>query len=402
MLKQPIKPMFLYHMNSTKISKFGLQSTLIIIVLIFIGRFLFPFGDEPDWYVRAPHILFGEHPIWSPYYLFSEWFNYLDINTSRCQIDAGAFSLWATISDSCSEDLLQIIIRWITTLFILSPMFLIIIFRRQFIKFANTFNLKLSDKEWNLRIDSLAISMILPGMIYYLGVLSIEQLHLFVALFIFLFWGFWLPVFGLFAILLPVDFGNSIVVFSFISLMIIFERIHRLKRTWFFLGLLSLISFAWIFDYQYVFNILAQLDFLPDKFLDKSEAIIDSYKTSELLTKYPVFLRPLITFMTFVFMTPEGIKVPLIYMLFGLFTLILSLKAFKSSDRKIEVFWFVSMSIVLFITFLLPTYVNAKYYIFMMPFFVYVALRYYSRLSVLILFSFSSFFVFLSLLMYRL
>jgi len=401
MLKQPIKRMVLYHMNKTKISKFGHQSTLIIIVLFFIGRFLFPFGDEPDWSVRAPQLLFGEHPIWSPYYLFSEWFNYLDINTSRCQIDAGPFSLWATISNSCSDGLLQIIIRWITTLIILSPMFLIIIFRRQFIKFANTFNLKLSDKEWNLRIDSLAISMMLPGMIYYLGVLSVEQLHLFVALFIFLFWGFWLPVLGLFAILLTIDFGNSVVVFSFILLMIIFKRIHQLKRTWFFLGLLSLISFAWIFDYQYVFNILAQLDFLPVKFLDKSESIIDSYNTSELLTKYPVFFRPVITFMTFVFMTPEGIKVPLIYMLFGLFTLILSLKAFKSKDSNIEVFWFGPVTVVLFFIFFLPTYVNAKYYIFMMPFFVYVALRYYSRVSVLILFSFSSFFVFLSLIMFR-
>ena len=402
MLKQPIKPMFLYHMNSTKISKFGLQSTLIIVVLMFIGRFLFPFGEEPDWSVRAPQILFGEHPIWSPYYLFSEWFNYLEINTSRCQIDAGPFSLWATISDSCSDGLLQIIIRWITTLFILSPMFLIIIFRRQFIKFANTFNLKLSDKEWNLRIDSLAISMILPGMIYYLGVLSQEQLHLFVALFIFLFWGFWLPVLGLFVILLPIDFGNSIVVFSFILLMIIFKRIHLLKRTWFFLGLLSLIYFAWIFEYQYVYNILAQLDFLPVKFLEKFEQIVHAYNNSELLTKYPVILRPVVTFMTFVFMTPQGIKVPLIYIPFGLFTLILSLKAFKSKDTNIETFWFVPISIVLFFVFLLPTYVNAKYYIFMMPFFVYVALRYYSRLSVLILFSFSSFFVFLSLLMYRL
>ena len=389
-------------MNSTKISKFGLQSTLIIIVLMFIGRFLFPFGDEPDWSVRAPHILFGEHPIWSPYYLFSEWFNYLEINTSRCQIDAGPFSLWATISDSCSDGLIQILIRWITTLFILSPMFLIIIFRRQFIKFANTFNLKLTDKEWNLRIDSLAITMILPGMIYYLGVLSQEQLHLFVALFIFLFWGFWLPVLGLFVILLPLDFGNSIVVFSFILLMIIFTRIHLLKRTWFFLGLLFLISFAWIFEYQFVYNHLSQLDFLPVKFLEKFEQIVHAYNNSELLTKYPVILRPVVTFMTFVFMTPQGIKVPLIYIPFGLFTLILSLKAFKSKDTNIETFWFVPMSIVLFFAFLFPTYVNAKYYIFMMPFFVYVAIRYYSRLSVLIFFSFSSFFVFLSLLMYRL
>jgi hypothetical protein len=399
MLKQPIKPMVLYHMNSTKISKFGLQSTLIIIVLIFIGRFLFPFGDEPDWSVRAPQLLFGEHPIWSPYYLFSEWFNYLDINASRCQINAGALSLWATISASCSDGLIQIIIRWITTLIILSPMFLIIMFRRQFIKFANTFNLKLSDKEWNLRIDSLAISMILPGMIYYLGVLSLEQLHLSVALYIFLFWGFWLPILGFLAILFSIDFGNSMVVLAFVSLMILFTRIRRLNRTWFFLGLLSLISFAWIFDYHLLE--LLHLDFLPDILLSKSESIINSYNTSDLLTKYPVYLRPVITIMTSVFFTPSGIKVPLLYILFVFFTLILSLKALQSRNGNIEIFWFVPISIVLFFIFIFPTYVNAKYYIFMIPFFVYVALMYYSRKSIFILFSFSSFFVFLSLIMYR-
>ena len=171
----------------TRISRFGLATVFSFVFLYFIARLLFPFADEPDWSVRAPHVLFGEHSIWSPYYLFSEWFNYLDINESRCQIDAGAFSLWATISSSCSDGLIQVIIRWTTTLIILSPMFFIVIFRGWFIKFSNTFNLKLSDKEWNLRIDSLAISMIFPGVIYYLGVLSVEQLHLAVALYIFLF-----------------------------------------------------------------------------------------------------------------------------------------------------------------------------------------------------------------------
>ena len=386
----------------TRTSHFGLITVFSFVFLYFIARLLFPFADEPDWSVRAPHVLlFGEHPIWSPYYLFSEWFNYLDINGSRCQIDAGALSLWATISASCSDGLIQVIIRWTATLIILSPMFFIVIFRGWFIKFSNTFNLKLSDKEWNLRIDSLAISMIFPGVIYYLGVLSVEQLHLAVALYIFLFWGFWLPVLGLFAILLSIDFGNSIVVLSFILLMIIFTRIRQLKRTWFFLGLLSLISFAWILGYQ-LLDMFVQLDFLSDNFLSKSKAISNSLNNSELLTKYPVFLRPVITFMTFVFMTPAGVKVPLMYILFGLFTLTLSLKVFKSKNSNIEIFWFVPMSIILFFTFLFPTYANAKYYIFMMPFFVYAALGYYSRKSILILFCFSSVFVFLSLIMYRL
>ena len=385
----------------TRTSHFGLITVFSFVFLYFIARLLFPFADEPDWTVRAPYVLFGEHLIWSPYYLFSEWFNYLDINESRCQIDAGAFSLWATISSSCSDGLIQVIIRWTTTLIILSPMFFIVIFRGWFIKFSNTFNLKLSDKEWNLRIDSLAISMIFPGVIYYLGVLSVEQLHLAVALYIFLFWGFWLPILGLFTILLSIDFGNSIVALSFILLMIIFTRIRQLKRTWFFLGLIFLILFAWISGYQ-LLDMFTQLDFLPDKFLSKSKAMSDAFNTSELLTKYPVFLRPVITFMTFVFMTPAGIKVPLMYILFGLFTLILSLKVFKSRNSNIEIFWFVPMSIILFFTFLFPTYANAKYYIFMMPFFIYATLRYYSRKSILILFLFSSFFVFLSLIMYRL
>jgi hypothetical protein len=385
------------------VSRRGLMLTLLFCLLAFIGRILFPFGEEPDWPVRAPHILFGEHPIWSPYYLFSTWFNYLDVYGSRCQIDAGALSLWATISASCSDGLIQIIIRWISTLIILSPMFLIIIFRRGFIKFANTFNLKLSDKEWNLRIDSLAISMIFPGAIYYLGVLSVEQLHLALALYIFLFWGFWLPVLGLLAILFSIDFGNSMVVFSFIFLMTIFTRIRLLRRTWYFLGLLSLISFGLIFDYH-LLNIFTTLDFLPDKLLDKSESILDTYNIhqSELLTKYPIFFRPIITLMTFIFMTPSGIKVPLIYIIIGLYTLILSFKVVKSKDSNIEIFWFGPMAIILFFTFLFPTYVNAKYYIFMLPFFVYAALGHYSRKSILILFSFSNFLVFLSLLMYRL
>ena len=392
--------MVFYLMNSTRISKFGLQSTLIFIVLTFIGRLLFPIQDEPDWTQQASYVLFGEHPIWSPYYIFSEWFNYLDINESRCEVDAGALSLWATISASCSDGLIQIIIRWIVTLIILSPMFLIIIFRRWFIKFANTFNLKLSEKEWNLRINSLAISMIFPGMVYYLGVLSLEQLHLAVALYIFLFWGFWLPILGLSAILFYIDFGNSMIIFVFVLLMILFTMIRQLNRTWFFLGLLSLISFALIFDHH-LLEALLQFDFLPDKFLFKSQSIVNSYNISDLLTKYPVLLRPVITLMTFVFYTPSGIKVPLLYILFGFFILILSLKALQSRNGNIEIFWFVPMAIILFFTFFFPTYVNAKYYIFMMPFFVYAALRFYSRKSIFFLFSFSSFFVFLSLIIYR-
>lgn len=385
----------------TRISYFGLISVVFIIFFSFTGRMIFPFADEPDWTVRAPRVLFGEHLFWSPYNLFSYWLESLEIYSYKCQINAGALSLWAYIPSACNESFSQVVVRWLIMIFILLPFFYIIIFRRSFIQIMSLLNLKLSNLEWNLRIDALALSLIFPSMLFYLGVLAEEQFYLVVALYIFLFWGFWVPILSLFLVLTIIDFGNSIVAIFFVLSMFFLLKLRILNRKLFFFSVSLFIFFALVVGYRFL-EFFLQLGIMSEAFTAKSEGIFNSLNDSELLTKYPIFLRPVVTFMSYVFMTPSGIKSPILYIMFFLLFIIISVKVLKKCFVRLDIYWFVPLSVIVFFVFLFPTYGNAKYYIFMMPFFVYVALNFYSREKIFLLASFSSMFVYSTLLIYRL
>jgi hypothetical protein len=387
-------------MNIFRFSYFGLIVFFSFLVLSLVSRILFPFADEPDWTIRAPRVLFGEHYVWSPYYFLSDLWNQLNINGSTCRPEANALSIWAEIPSSCVEGLSQILIRFSMTLFIVSPIMIIAVFRRSFMRIMHLLNLRLSNEEWNHRIDSLALTMIFPSALYYLGVLAEEQLFLVVALYVFLFWGFWIPVVTLFIVLISIDFGNSIVVVFFILSLFFFSKVHEVNRRVFFIFLVFLLFFFFFIGYRFL-EFFSQFSFLGDGFTSKSDAMYQSLNGSELVNKYPVILRPIITFMTFVFMTPSGVKVPILYVIVGFFTFFISLKILKRNDKVLDCYWFISIFSIISLVFLFPTYANAKYYIFMMPFFVYVVLSFCTRRNVLLFFIFSSFCVFLHLILYR-
>lgn len=388
-------------MNSFRLSRFGLVIFFIFFFFLLISRVLFPFADEPDWTVRAPRVLFGEHPVWSPYYFFSDFLSQLNIQASTCKPMAGALSIWAEISRSCIENIEGIVIRFSVTLFIIFPIIIIAVFRRLFIRLMSLVNLRLSEEEWNYRIDSLALTIIFPGVLYYLGVLAEEQFFLVVALYVFLFWGFLLPLFFLFIVLSSIDFGNAIVVLFFILSMAFFSKVRDLNRNLFFVFSMSFLAFAFFVGYQFL-ELFTKISFLGDGLSSKSDAMYRALDGSYLVEKYPVILRPFITFMSFIFMTPSGVKVPVLYVVIGFFIFKLTLKVFRSKNRVLDIYWFISIVSIAFFVFLFPSYGNAKYYVFMMPFLVYVSLRFYSRNSVFVFFISSSLFVFLNLLLYQL
>jgi hypothetical protein len=370
------------------------------IILAFISRILLPFADEPDWTVRAPLVLFGDHPFWSPYFILSDFLKQLNINSDQCIVNAAPMSLWAHIPTSCNEDISQVLVRLITMIFILLPLFYILVFKKNFIRLMNFVGVKVADVEWDLRINAIALSLVFPGVLYYLGVLAEEQFFLVVALYVFLFWGFWKIIFALILVLLTIDFGNSLVLIFFVLSMFFFMKLRALSRNLYFWGLSFYVLFALIVGYRFV-EFFLQLGFLTEGIVEKSEAIFNALDGSELLNKYPIFLRPVVTFMSFVFMTPSGVKVPFIYLLFFLYFIFVSIKVLKTKSGKIDVYWFVPLTVIVFFIFLFPTYGNAKYYIFMMPFFVYTALAFYDSKKILMLFSFSTLLVFLSIFLYR-
>ena len=395
------------------ISAFGLVSVLIFIFSSFIARILFPFGDEPDFSVRAPRIVEYDHPWWSPYFFLKDLLSGISYKAS-CEIFSSPFSFWAHIDFStCSEDLWQSFLRLLITLFVLSPLLYAAVFRRSFISLMGFLKLKLSLAEWTLRLDAISISLVFSGMFYSLGVLSEEQFTLLLSLLIFLVWGSSILVVALIAMIMTIDVGNTIIVITFVLSALLYTKLANtfsVRLLCVIMVFQVLVVFFWS---NSILELASKIPFLAERV----GSIMSAYSgyAHEAVEKYPVILRPIITYMSFIFLTPAYVKIPLAYLFVGfgfLLTLIKVFNRYKHSkwlvttqkyDYKYKITIAISgVSTILFFVFLLPTYANAKYYMFLLPYFICFALLVYSREKILIFFVVNILIVFSSLILYRL
>ncbi|WP_129534676.1 hypothetical protein [Chryseobacterium sp. 3008163] len=84
------------------ISKFGFKLVVLFIVFCLLGRFLFPYGDEPDIMVRGPELI-EETGFWNLYKYFPEYVNNIDYSF---YYEKQNFSdLWNNINNSFSKTL---------------------------------------------------------------------------------------------------------------------------------------------------------------------------------------------------------------------------------------------------------------------------------------------------------
>ncbi|AXX90449.1 hypothetical protein CKA55_11885 [Arcobacter suis] len=386
--------------NKIGISKFGLLTTFSFFILSFLGRILFPFGDEPDFEVRAPGVLYDEHLWWSPYYLLHDLFLYLN-PISSCQMIESRISLYIDIGADCFESIEQITIRLFITLLLISPLLFAITFRKIFISIMDKLNFKLTKKDWNNRLDALSLSLIFPSMIYYLGVFSEEQFTLILSLYIFLFWRFSITILFLVTLIVLIDVGNGIVVFTFIIFAYLFIWIYqKFNFKVSILFMLSIILFAYITGISLLIY-LNDMIFLSSKIQSMYENAIVAYD------KYPILLRPIITYMTAVFMTANGIKVVIVYILFGvlfcymLIKLVKNYNHYKQYNYNLILFYNV-FTVILFFIFMFPDYTFAKYYMFMMPFILMIFLFVFNKFNVYKIVLFGNFVIFIHLIIYRL
>lgn len=396
------------------VSKFGTITVFFFLIYSLLGRFLFPLGDEPDFTSRAIRLVEGAHHWWSPYYWCSPLLKKMVVSPN-CIVDAAPFSFWVHIDSSCIESPDQILFRFILGVFVASPLLIVLILRRSFAPFVANIGLKLSSQEWNQRLDSMGLSLIIPGMTYYMGVLSHEQFTLVLSLFVFIFWGNWVVVFGLVALISMIDLGNSVVVVTFICfswLSFSIAKLFSIKAS--LLAMIFLVFFAYIFG----FTFLTYVENIPG-LAAKAQAMLNKSESGSFAEKYPVILRPVITFMTASFMTPSGIKVVPVYLILGgggLVSIWKIVAAYIVQNHSVrpckegiprsfqgEVILALSaLTTVLFFVFMFPDYANAKYYIFLAPFIIMVTLSVSSKYNVLIINVFCASVVSFTLLLYRL
>lgn len=396
------------------IRTFGLMIGFIFTLFLLLYRLVLPFGDEPDFVVRSHELLYGDFPMWSPYFWMKSSYDFFNTD-SNCNIHSSVLSFWASIDPiSCSEDMGQIFGRILLTMVVVSPILAMLIFHRTSVRIVKVV-CGISSFDADARLTAMGFALLVPGMIYYLSLLSPEALTLSLSLMIFIFWNNLAVVLGVIWLIASIDFGNAFVVLLFVFYLSVTEKFFRrfgLKKT------IALFFLVVISSYLVGEKILFWMQGAP--FVsNKALALLEVFEEFNFSEKYPVFLRPVVTFMTAVFMTPSGVKVIAIYILY-IFLVGLAIgrlikinlkrrsgtlgyhkyiKLDRSDTATISMMC--AISFIFSIDYILPNYANAKYFIFLMPFLIKPMLRVISRDTFLAFSVLSASIVFLQLLIFR-
>lgn len=401
----------------TMISKFGSICAFQFVLLSFVGRFLFPFGDEPDFEYRSLSVVFADdHPWWSPYFIFHNIFSTLNRN-GICDIQSSPFSLWATIPTGCTEEVQQILMRFFLTVIIVSPLLLLIIFQKFFISIIDPKFTKLTQGEWQLRLDALAVSLLLPSVVYLLGVFAEEQFVLVLSLMLSFFLSRIILVGILLFFIINLDFGNGLVVLTAVISTLV-NRLLARKFGFRMLMIALLIQLTITINIGFVyFDAILNVDLLANKVNEISSMLSSD---DSVANKYPIILRPIVTFMSAIFMTSQNVKVIPLYVFFTIAFVIGVMKFnklnppsaisahgfnYRRGEKNFDeckLLLLNSIYVTLFFVFLLPTYSNAKYYLFLTPLIMMSALQVFTRNQIRIAFFYSSFIVYAFLILYRL
>lgn len=338
---------------------FSITCVVTFFILSLCYRLLLPFGDEPDFTVRAPDLLNGTYPFWSPYSLMHLFYDSFNMQ-SHCRVEGSPLTLSAQIDlSSCKEPIEQIFGRWILLLIVTLPLIICCLMR-----FKNKHGHSYSK-------DALVLSITFPGVVYYLGVFSHEQFSLVLSLLLIITWQYKIITLVLCSLIMAIDLGNSVVVIFFVSLMFFYSYVSRVYSVKTSIYIMLAQVLLCLFLGHEILSFTSGISLLESK----SVAMYELLDSSGLAEKYPVILRPIITFMSFVFYTPSFIKVPVVYAfsILGFAYLIrkLVLKMKVSNDVILEkhyLYMMVSLSSILSFVFMFPNYSNAKYYIFLLPF----------------------------------
>jgi hypothetical protein len=390
-------------------SRLGIVVVATFILLLLSFRLTLPFGDEPDFTVRAAELTEIEWPAWTLYSWVPGLLKSLK-TTSECVIGASPMSLVAHIDHaSCSENLVQVLLRCILTLLVLFPLLLLIVWRGLGMLILKK-TIDSSAMELRARLDAVALSLLIPGMIYYLSLLSHEQFTLVISLFIFLFWSNWTVVLILLSLVAFIDMGNAVVIACFI----VVQYISRISINRLGLKFTLIIGIFILLLINFIENELISLAGMISLLEDRSNAISVAATTiyEDLRDKFPIVLRPVITFMTFFFSTPSGIKVVPIYFIACLFIFIAILRlrvlysVSKNSNKDIDAYWLglvvSGIYTIILLIFILPGYANGKYYVFLLPFMTKLVMEIFSTWTIYRFLACISLLVPISLILFRL
>lgn len=385
---------------------------LLFVIFSFLYLVLIPFGDEPDFWIRARDYVKNYDNYeewWSPFLnlkplKFLEFFTSKLDYTTNCHVGQRPLEFFTYVDPyECTQSDKQIFLR----LFINSSIIFFSIVILHLIKKISKIN--------EHKLDIFYLSLLFPSYLYYQNLMSNEQLVYLLSAILFITWENRIITLLIIFIIALIDFGSSLFLFflflsyNFILLINNSKKEISLKI---FIVCISGVFLAYIFSYK-LFKIFLDLNLLYfsptiERFVTD---IYNHHFYNGFLDKYPTILRPIITYFSFIFFTPGYLKSYLLIILSLIFFLHLGYKIYKListcpkenllviNEKIFDIF--IISSCILFFIFLLPAYSNFKYYILLIPFVVSLMSVIYSKMKILFILSGANIIILTNLILYR-
>jgi len=384
---------------SHPMSKFGLITYGLFIFFITITSLVIPNGDEPDFEVRVQRLHQIEKSAYSPYghiRFFDE--KPLDY---RCVYSSGSQNLISAISPKCIEvNLDSFVEKLFHSLILTAPLFFLSIFRRNFFRIFSNFSSQ-PRVEFYKKIDASVLAILWPSVVYMLSWSSEEVFTNILLLMLLIvsrskvliiFLSFW--VFKL-------DHGSFIVMWVFILFAIFFRFMRNFGLRSQIISLATIVS-LFFFCGGDILRYLVDLDIQS-----KPAEVYGVIESKDAYNNYPLISRPVVSIISFIFMTSSGVKPWILYAFVTFFIISFifhqsQLVPRQSFDncKKLIFEWdalkgkylldksacdlLAIFATILCIVFIAPTHAYAKYYLFMTPFISYYFLKWFSEWQVLI------------------
>ncbi len=325
-----------------------IYKNLIFLIVLFLFSLMsillnIP-GDEPDFDIRINE--------------FSRinFYNFLDIIVNADPVCITEGNLFITTDIRCYFYVPEIYYFIKISIYLFNTT--IIIGTLQYLSKANKSEIPFFDKIFYLQF-------LLPGYPYFLSLFSNEVIfNTFALLYIIFYFYKVQPIIRLIILIfLPIfDIGNSIVFYIFLVLI---KILNSRYFSVFNFSMLLIVIIAIIVNFR--LQILINLSEITGSYYVNavSEKIINENHT----LKYSIFIRYLTPLLTFIDFRPSGLKtfipsililLPWLYSVFYMFT------NMQLYNLAIRIFLSALFSILLVIS-MLPTYSNAKYYVFLFP-----------------------------------
>ena len=365
-------------------SEYTFKVSFIFLVLLSVGRIIFPFGDEPDFEVRVDRLVALEKISFN----FHEY---------GCKITSGPESIHSNISSECIELNLKYFFERLGLSFLwISPLIFFIIFQKKLYFLTRSYK-KITTVEWKRRVDALSLTLLLPSVIYTLGWFSQEVVVTLLSFFVFIFWGRVFLILPLLLFIYTLDNGNGVVVIFFSLILLFYSFLQELRYKRYLLFGFTIISITLVYFLGQVF-----LEYLSGiSYFQKISEIQHALDNGQYYKNYPLILRPVITFISLIFMTATGVKSIVLFIIAIIAIIAALVRLTRVSGNNSSLVFILSILVTIFlITLTIPTHAYAKYYIFLIPFFVYTLLQVYTREVLLYFFTFLTIVTYLNIIIF--